>query len=282
MAMNCIEKMYKEIEEILAKEKLEYAKLQVPVKEIKSGFSSFNNDEDDKMAQVDYLSSAIYDENIAKKIYLDQSRATDFLAFIFKKYVCLNSISQNVDKFIQSIPNRAQQSEDLVELLNSLINEFAQIVGESEEFLSFFKSSYNVLYKDENGYFAVILNGKYSDVKRPQGLLHNQLRKVLKEIMDEYTAEFVGKVMTEKERNAFLNSVKANINKFDANMQCDQMQKLVEDMLYDSVKNKGVKRKDFEEYLEEKGIRLIKQGNFYYKTKDYNAYGEYKKIEFRY
>ena len=38
--MNCIDKMYKEIEEILKKEKAELEHLRVPVKEIKYGFSS--------------------------------------------------------------------------------------------------------------------------------------------------------------------------------------------------------------------------------------------------
>ena len=35
--------------------------------------------------------------------------------------------------------------------------------------------------KDENGYFAVIKNGKFSDVKRPFGFNPNQMKKIIKE-----------------------------------------------------------------------------------------------------
>ena len=279
--MNCIDKMYKEIEEILAKEKLEYAKMQVPVREIKSGFSSFNNQEEE-MAQVDYLSTAVYDESIAQKKYLDQNRATDFLLFIFKKYLCFNSIEKGVEKFLENAQKKAKNSDDLLKVLNSLINEFVLMAGETDEVKSYFASPYNCLYKDDNGYFAVILNGKYSDVKRPQGLIQNQLKKSFKENMDEYTQDFLNKVMTEKERNAFLNNVKASINKFDNNTSFEEMQKATEDLLYNAISKKGVAREDFEEYLVEKGIRIVKQGNYYYRIKDYNAYDEYKKIEFRY
>ena len=55
----------------------------------------------------------------------------------------------------------------------------------------------------------------------------------------------------------------------------------MENLVFSALQGKGVTEKAFEDYLEEKGYRLIKQGNLFRK-KAYQRYAEYKKIEFRY
>ena len=62
----------------------------------------------------------------------------------------------------------------------------------------------------------------------------------------------------------------------------EEVQTLGENTLYEFLAKKGVSKQEYENYLENKGLRLIKQGNYYFNKKPYLEYGEYKKIEFRY
>ena len=83
--MNCIEKMYKEIEEILEKEKKEASHMQVSFKEIKYSFDDKEESSQDNKIVVDYLSSIEFDEKQMQKKYFDNAKALKFIHFIFKK-----------------------------------------------------------------------------------------------------------------------------------------------------------------------------------------------------
>jgi flagellar biosynthesis/type III secretory pathway protein FliH len=48
------------------------------------------------------------------------------------------------------------------------------------------------------------------------------------------------------------------------------------------LKANGVNESAITNYLEEKGLSLVKQGNYYFRKKAYDEFAEYKKIEFRY
>ena len=280
--MNCIEKMYKEIEEILIKEKLEAQRMQTPIREIKHGFSSF--EEEEKTAntvKVDYLSNIVLDEAQIQKKYLDSSKAIKFIEFIFKKYSIIISNENGEDEFASEVLSKINNDGDLIEELKSLENDFVKNFDETDAVKEYFENPYNALFKDENGYYAVILNGRFSDVKRPQSYIPNQVKKHIKESLHEYSKDLGVHFSSDKERVSLLNSIKAEINKCDK-QEYNEIEEVLETLLYKALEKKGLEKSAFIEYIENKGLKLVKQGNSYYRKKAYNKYAEYKKIEFRY
>ena len=279
--MNCIDKMYKEIEEILKKEKAEYEHLRTPIKEIKHDFTAFDNEVEESKIEVDYLSNANYDESIAQKKYFNEEKAVKFIEFIFKKYAVTVTSENGEDKFASEVLSKISTSDDLIEKLKALENEFVNNFYETDEVKAYFENPYNALFKDEKGYYAVILNGKFSDVKRPQSFIANQVKKLVKESLDEYVSDYAHHFKGEKEVNSILNSVKAEINKSNQTNH-EELEKVLEDAFYAHLSKKGVKREEFDSYLLNKGLKLTRQGNNYFRKKAYEKYAEYKKIEFRY
>ncbi len=277
--MNCLEKMYKEIDEILAREKLEEAQSHFAVKQLRTSFSFERPSQSEAVEKVDYLSKIALDETYEKK-YFSQEKALDFIIFVFKKYLCFNKHTSKEVEFVNGIKNRANETSDYIEFLTVLQNEFCAFM-ESENLEEFFVNPYNALFKDENGYYAVIKNGKYSDIRRPFGYNLNQLKKAIKETIGVYVQDFIDSFASEKEKNAFINAFNAKINK-DESSDYQVVQKNAETVLFDFLSKKGVTQNAFETYLEEKGLRLIKQGGYYFCKKAYDEYAEYKKIEFRY
>ncbi len=279
--MNCIEKMYKEIEEILLKEKQEAQKLAVPVREIKHGFSSDASflTEVENRVTVDYLSEISLSQEWVQKRLTDE-RAKEFILFIFKKYFCFNKTSLSGD-FINNATKKLSSGNDLTSLLTELTNDLVDFVGsETEDIKTFFTNPYNAIFKDENGYFAVIKNGKFSDVKRPFGFNPNQIKKIIKDTFDEYANDFKGKFSSDKEYNTFINTLKAQVNKSTL-LPLDLEKECVEKLI-NTLKSNGVKESTVLSYIEEKGLSLVKQGNYYFRKKAYDEFAEYKKIEFRY
>lgn len=280
--MNCIEKMYKEIEEILLKEKREAERLAVPVREIKHGFSddaSFLTEEV-KLTPVNYLSEITLDTEWDKKP-LEDGRAKDFVLFIFKKFFCFNKLNSGESGFIKTVESALSSGGDLLEILTLLTNDLIEYVGEeTDEIKAFFSNPYNALFKDENGYYAVIKKGKFSDVKRPFGFNPNQMKKIIKETFDEYALDFKGKFRSDKEYNTFINGLKAEVNKSNANPL--DLEKYCLEKLTAVLTANGVSESTIISYVQEKGLSLIKQGNYYFRKKAYDEYAEYKKIEFRY
>lgn len=279
--MNCIDKMYKEIEEILKKEKAEYEHLRTPIKEIKHDFTAFDNEVEESKIEVDYLSNANYDESVAQKKYFNEEKAVKFIEFIFKKYAVTVTSENGEDKFASEVLSKISTSDDLIEKLKALENEFVNNFYETDEVKAYFENPYNALFKDEKGYYAVILNGKFSDVKRPQSFIANQVKKLVKESLDEYVSDYAHHFKGEKEVNSILNSVKAEINKSNQTGH-EELEKVLEDSFYAYLSKKGVKREEFDSYLLNKGLKLTRQGNNYFRKKAYEKYAEYKKIEFRY
>ena len=282
--MNCIEKMYKEIEEILEKERIENARLHLPIKEIKQAFSTFEENDIEEVATneiVNFLSLVTFDEKSAKKKHLDITKAISFIEFIFKKLYLLVDSNFDLDDILNKVKQKTENNSDYLEVLTSLENEVFYNCSQSEEVANFFKNPYNALFKDENGYYAVILNGKFSDVKRPQGFLENQIKKLTKETMDIYMEDYSSLFNSNKEKSSFLNNIKAEINKCDGK-DIALIEKTSEELFYNYISKKGVSLKDFESYIENKGLRFIKQNNLYYRKNAHEKYNQYKKIEFRY
>lgn len=277
--MNCLEKMYKEIETILEKEKQEQARLQTPIREIKHAFSEFEKKETNSVTKTGYLSKAVYNDAEYEKKYLSAEQVPAFIEYVFKKFICFHDVSVP-DAFFADIKEKCASSDDATSFLSDKEDEFCSLFYDDDA-ESFFTDPYNALYKDENGYYAVIRNGKFSNVKRPFGFMKNQIKKALKESLSAYSEDFSSRFKTEKERLAFINAANAFINKLQ-----DQdplaAEKETENYIFDYLKNKGVTEKLFSEYLETKGLRLEKQGNYYFRTKELNRYKNYKKIEFRY
>ena len=279
--MNCIDKMYKEIEEILKKEKLEQSRPMVFAKEIKYGFDEGDNSTSETVSKIDFLSQIDLSNLKYDKKYFDDNKACLFIEFIFKKYLCFYNSKNGEVEFVSKVNEKLKNQSNLLETLKSLENELLSIVGESEEFTKFFTNPYNALYKDENGYYAVILNGKYTDILRPFGYNTNQLKKLVKESLDIYVEDFLSKFNSEKEKSSLLNKIKADINKSQTT-EADLLEKEMETSLYNFLSQKGVSESTFNDYLENKGLKLVKQGNYYFRKKAYDNYAEYKKIEFRY
>lgn len=276
--MNCIEKMYKEIEEIKAKEALEFAKLQVPKKTIQNAFLDTKTFIEEPVL-INYLENVKIDESYEKK-YFSIEKARDFVVFIFKKFLCFNKHSNAEVEFVENLKKEVLEKEDLLDFLTKKQNEFDSLIN-SDNLVTFYENPYNALFKDDKGYYAVIKDGKYSDVRRPFSYNLNQLKKVVKETVNAYTEDFSSSFASEKERSAFINSFNAKMNKANGN-SLEEVQTLGEQALYEFLSKKGVSKDSYEQYLEEKGLRLIKQGNYYFNKKPYLEYGEYKKIEFRY
>ena len=276
--MNCIEKMYKEIEEIKAKEALELTKSIQPIKTIKNAFLDTKTFvEEPKL--INYLQNVKVDESYEKK-YFTIEKARDFIVFIFKKFLCFNAHTNAETEFVKDLSSKVLETEDLLDFLTKKQNEFDALIN-SDGLVEFYENPYNALFKDEKGYYAVIKNGRFSDVRRPLSYNLNQLKKIIKETVNIYTEDFSSSFSSEKERSAFINSFNATMNKANGN-SLEEIQGLAENTLYEFLSKKGVKKQEFETYLENKGLRLIKQGNYYFNKKPYLEYGEYKKIEFRY
>ncbi|MBO5713171.1 MAG: hypothetical protein J6R88_03125 [Clostridia bacterium] len=285
--MNCLDKMYKEIEEILKKEEQERLNELRPIKEIKHGFSSsFDSVEEVIVAPVyrNYLSEISLDGKDYVKKYFNEEKAKVFINFIFKKYLCFNGdgvVSNDVNEFFKSVETKTANG-DLITILTELENEFIDLFAiPNDEAEEYFLNPYNALFKDENGYYAVIEGNKYSNVRRPIGYNFNQMRKVVKEVFDAYAEDFKPKFNSEKELIAFMNGFKAEINKADFKDPISVMAEF-ENKFFMQLEKKGVTKPNFDEYVNKKGLQIIKQGNFYFHKKAYENYAEYKKIEFRY
>ncbi len=278
--MNCIEKMYKEIEEILKKEANEKVKMLNPIKEIKHPFSDIDKEPETILPNVDYLGQISLDGLKFDKKYFDIEKAKKFIEFIFKKFYCFNSNIDKIKDFVDNLPKKLENEEDLLLKLTVLQNEFSLIINDDEKITQYFLNPYNALFKDEKGYYAVILNGKFSDVKRPLAFNLNQLKKLVKEEVDNYVEDYSVK-LSKKEQASILNSLKANLNK-NTSQDSKELEKQVEEELLKVLKKYGVGEDEFDNYLQEKGLRLVKQGNYYFREKAYNEYANYKKIEFRY
>ena len=280
--MNCIEKMYKEIEEILRKEKEEASRFAVPVREIKHGFSQDESflTQEEEYVPVDYLSMITLSEDWNKKP-LQEEKARAFCLYIFKKYLCFNKISFDATSFLEKFEKELLESDDLLKTLTNFENEFIDLLGgETEEIKEYFTNPYNALFKDEDGYFAVIYKGKFSDVKRPFGFNPNQMKKIIKENLEVYLADFKQKFKSDKEFNTVTNTLKAEVNK--SSLAPVELERACLDKLYEVLSKSGLKKSAFDAYVEEKGLTIVKQGNYYFRKKAYEDYAEYKKIEFRY
>ena len=280
--------MYKEIEEILKREEQEAEKSKFQIKEIKHAFLS-DNDEPQPAAAPraprDYLSEIVYDSDKWTVKRFDEARAKSFIEFVFKKFFCFYGDefdSGEKDAFLTSLKGDLENASDILEIFTAKENAVTDMLsGEDEEDAEkFFLNPYHGLFKDETGYYAVVENGRFSDVKRPVGFNANQMRKVIKETFDAYFEDFKGR-FSPKEANAFINSVKAELNKSEERDALN-LEKFMLNKLFDGLKRKGVTQDSFDAYLDSKGLRLVKQGNFYYYKGAYEKYGEYKKIEFRY
>ena len=125
-----------------------------------------------------------------------------------------------------------------------------------------------------------IKNGKFTDVKRPTPFNPNQLKKIIKETFDEYVNHFSPKFSAEKEKVAFLNSLKADINKSQAEAICLEEECL--EKLKALLEKKGVSEAQLLSYVSSAGLSLVKVNNCYYRKKAYTEFENYKKIEFRY
>lgn len=286
--MNCLDKMYKEIEEIIKKEEQEKLAEVRPFKEIKRGFSaSFDSVDEITVTATarDFLSEISLEGKDWQKKYFNQDKAKVFIKFIFNKYLCF--YGDGVDKIeinaFNDLLNKKLDDEDLVAALSFLENEFINVNGvdKSDVTEEFFLNPYNALFKDENGYYAVIEGNRYSDVKRPIGYNPNQMKKVIKETFDLYLEDFKNKFSSEKELNAFVNGFRAEINKADFSDPL-KIERECEEKLFAVLEKKGVTKPSFDGYIAQKGLTHIKQGNFYFCKKAYESYAEYKKIEFRY
>ena len=280
--MNCIEKMYKEIEEILRKEKEEASRFSVPVREIKHGFSQDESflTQEEEYVPVDYLSMITLSDGWNKKP-LQEEKARAFCLYIFKKYLCFNKISFDATSFLEKFEKELLESDDLLKTLTNFENEFIDLLGgETEEIKEYFTNPYNALFKDEDGYFAVIYKGKFSDVKRPFGFNPNQMKKIIKENLEVYLADFKQKFKSDKEFNTVTNTLKAEVNK--SSLAPVELERACLDKLYEVLSKSGLKKSAFDAYVEEKGLTIVKQGNYYFRKKAYEDYAEYKKIEFRY
>ena len=195
--------------------------------------------------------------------------------------MCFNKTSESDEAFIKTVNKALVDASDLTATLTLLTNELIDFLGgETKEIKEFFLNPYNALFKDENGYYAVIKNGKFSDVRRPFGYNQNQMKKVIKETFDEYALDFKSKFHSDKEYNTFINGLKAQVNKSTNNPL--ELEKECLDKLITALKANGVKDTTVNAYIESKGLALVKQGNYYFRKKAYEQFAEYKKIEFRY
>ena len=281
--MNCIDKMYKEIEEIKRKEELENLSKVQPFKAIKQDVV-FESNFSSTATKINYLSQVEVNYDEWQKKYFAIEKAKSFVAFVLKKYVIFNA--ETVDKedafdFISKINEKYSSIEDVIDFYIESLNGLINLIGETDKTKEFFLNPYNCIFKDEKGYYAVIYKGKYTDVKRPMAYPENQLKKVLKEIFEIYAEDYKSSFSNEKERNVFMNSLKAYVNKSDVTKALET-QDYLEVQLFGILNEHGVSKDDFIKYLDQKGLRIIKVGNAYYHRKPYEEFGEYKKIEFRY
>ena len=279
--------MYKEIEEILKREEVEAEKSKFQIKEIKHAFLS----DDEPLAPAepraarDFLSEISYDSDKWTVKRLDEARAKSFIEFVFNKFFCLygdNFDENEKSAFLTSLKGDLENANNVTDIFTAKENAVIDMLDgdDVEEAENFFLNPYHGLFKDETGYFAVVENGKFSDVKRPFGFNANQMRKVVKETFDAYFEDFKD-VFSAKEANAFINSVKAELNKAEERDPL-KLEEFMLDKLFSGLKRKNVSTGAFNAYLDSKGLRIIKQGNFYYYKGAYEKYAAYKKIEFRY
>lgn len=283
--MNCIDKMYKEAEEIRRREALENQNV-APPKEVRFNFLDSNINEEETLEIKDYSKEIdISNEKWVKK-YLTIEKIREFVLFIFKKYLCFYDKEWNqsqCDKFFDSAKKRLDESDIPGKLLPTLTAEFLEIEGinDWENSEKFFLIPYNALFEDEKGFFAVVEKNAFSDVPKPQPINGNQVKKIIKETMETYVNELSEIITSEKERNNLINNLKGYINKYSSK-DAFKLQIDCENKLYDAIKKKGLDRNEYNEYLNNRGLRIIRQGNIYYREIEYKMYGKFKKIEFRY
>lgn len=285
--MNCLDKMYKEIEEILKREEQELKRSKFQIKEIKHSFLS-ESEPQIASKQNDlrnYLSEISYDSNKWTVKRLDQARAKSFIEFVFKKFFCFFPNSCGVggkEAVLSSLKGDLDGANNVLDIFTAKENAVVNMAegDDVEQAEKFFLNPYHGLFKDETGYYAVVENERFSDVKRPIGFNANQMRKIVKETFDVYIEDFKDRFST-KELNAFINSVKAELNKFEERDPL-KIEEFMIKKLSEGLKRRSVSTEVFNGYLNSKGLRLIKQGNFYYYKSAYEKYAEYKKIEFRY
>ncbi len=281
--MNCIDKMYKEIEEIKRKEQLENMSKVQPFKTIKQDVT-FESNFESTASKIDYLSQVEVNYDEWQKKYFNDEKAKSFIVYVLKKYVIFNvelCDKEDAFNFITKIDEKYGSAETLIDFFKDCVNGLLNLVGETDLTSQFFLNPYNAIFKDEKGYYAVILKGKYTDVKRPVAYPENQLKKVLKEIFEAYAEDYKSSFSSEKECNVFMNSLKAYVNKSNVS-DALATQDYLEVQLFGILNEHGVSKENFIKYLDQKGLRIIKVGNVYYHKKPYDEYGEYKKIEFRY
>ncbi len=281
--MNCIDKMYKEIEEIKRREELENLSRVQPFKAIKQEVV-FESNFSSTASKINYLKEVEVNYDDWQKKYFSEEKAKSFIAFVLKKYVIFNA--ETIDKqdafdFISKINEKYASISDLIDFYIESLNGLINLIGETDKTKEFFVNPYNCIFKDEKGYYAVIYKGKFTDIKRPIAYPENQLKKVLKEIFEVYAEDYKSSFSSEKECNIFMNSLKAYVNKSEVTKALET-QDYLEVQLFGILNEHGVLKDDFVKYLEQKGLRIIKVGNAYYHKKPYEEYGEYKKIEFRY
>ena len=106
------------------------------------------------------------------------------------------------------------------------------------------------------------------------------MKKIIKENIDEYLLDNKSSFKNDKEYNAFINSIKAHVNKAESNPL--DLEKECNDLIKGALVKNGMQESVVDNYFEEKGLLLVKQGNFYFRKKAYDEYAKYKLIEFRY
>lgn len=277
--MNCLDKMYKEIESILEREKKELEEKALNKTTKIKTFSSFTSE---PRKERDFIAETIIPQDAVKK-YLAPNREKEFVLFVFKKFFVFNGKSfteEEKNAFISGVQSSLNSEEAIAVLKKKVLELYNKSnVGEGT-FTDYFTSPYHALYHDDEGYYAVIIGNKFSNIPRPQAYLPNQCKKFVKESMDLYVEEFKDSLRNEKEISTFLNQIKSYINKSEEGVE--ELQITCEKKLFEFLKAHGVKEARFNAVVENLKLHLFMQGKFYFRKGVYEEYQEYKKVEFRY
>jgi len=281
--MNCIDKMYKEVEEILKQEELEKSNETVKTpKNIVIDFSSKTIEEEKKPSMIYSKEIDISGENWVR-YYLTDERVVSFMTSCLKKYLILSNTRfdyNEMNRFIDGL-NKTIMGKVSEETIANVVDNFMSIIELNEEFADkFFLDQYNSVFFDDKGAFVVIDGKKYSNFPKPQPFNPNQVKKILKTSFDSYFEDYKDK-FKDKEYVSTLNSFRSEINKINDNNYV-AVQKNLEDKFFNLISKKGVDKDSFDEYLYMKGLRIEKQGNVYFNQNELIAFNEYKKIEFKY
>lgn len=281
--MNCIDKMYKEVEEILKQEELEKSNETVKTpKNIVIDFSSKTIEEEKKPSMIYSKEIDISGENWVR-YYLTDERVVSFMTSCLKKYLILSNTRfdyNEMNRFIDGL-NKTIMGKVSEETIANVVDNFMSIIELNEEFADkFFLDQYNSVFFDDKGVFVVIDGKKYSNFPKPQPFNPNQVKKILKTSFDSYFEDYKDK-FKDKEYVSTLNSFRSEINKINDNNYV-AVQKNLEDKFFNLISKKGVDKDSFDEYLYMKGLRIEKQGNVYFNQNELIAFNEYKKIEFKY